>query len=509
METQNYLSLKNVKKMEERKVDQDVLAARAEAAAALSSSSSSRPSTSSSNPYARQLEEIDRRHRESLGGAVRRGRRGGLKAKDEGRRMLLQEPKTEGDTVGWDQVLEQPTGSGGGMLSRSDGAEPRKHDSSVRMVTYSYVTCNMGNLRLQPACPRPAIRFTGFFNDRESAEAHQSKCDTHESLGGQGIPTYVFESNKLCLCGIDPERVSCPDTTQRKKRLIVKSHVEWAQEREKMFNDNVERKTHGKVGLSGQRRRQVKKAQNALRRKFPVPAEETERRNAAFKETLAKAEEEAKAKGIDLSKPREPLPYPRDYENRSQQFVIVTVLPDSSTDGDTWQDAEGAGKEPMFIAQTTSHSETEVEKIAEQAVWKKYMDAETLTAPMYEWLYLDDIDNPSINNHWSNEEQNLILKRQEQDQVDAEKFAKICQDMNKRVPVIDVTDKDGVGMIQAMHAKEPDEEAKADARRAAELESRILDGTIEEARKAQEEMEANDKRVFVRADGAIGRGHKK
>lgn len=442
--------------------------------------------------------------------------------------MALPPRPKEGEErhVGWDDVkpFEPPTnGPAGsdGFISRSDHAEPRS-SKNVNVPVYEWFTCNIANLRCGPAAAAPFVRFTGFFggpNAERDARRHVECEGKHRALGQLGIVSYVFKARHIVVAGIDPERCTSKEVADRKKKVVLEAVYDWAAERQKQFDENVRAHQHGKVGLASRHKREVKRKQESLRKAHPVPEEEAAKRKAAadaFVEIMKVKEAEAKENGeeaaYDLASG--PPPYPMDLEIRGQKFVVVTVVPDesvrlddegsSSIDATKWQDAEGCGFEPLFIAQTCAPDEDKADLYSRDGVWQKFLDAENLTAPMYEWLPLNEIDDPRIQNHWFDAEQDLVMKRQQQDVLEAQKFAELCHNMGKKMPVIDLTDPEGKGMIPAMRKGvlegEELEQAIKDQEDAKAKEDALMTAPIEELRK----MDVSDprkNRTFIRADG--------
>ena len=458
--------------------------------------------------------------------APTRSSTGGRSAPD----MLMALPPRPNDgtdvKVGWDDVRpfeppsSAPAGSDG-FISRSDHAEPRT-TKNVNVPVYEWFTCNIGNLRCGPAANAPYVRFTGFFGGPRAeadAQRHIDREGLHPAIGQLGIVSYKFQARHIVVAGIDPDRCKSKEVADRKKRVVLEAVYDWAAERQRQFDENVRMHQHGKVGLSSRHKREVKRKQKELRAAHPVPEEELERRKALaaeFAAVIQAKEEEAKARGelpaYDLASG--PPPYPIELEVRGQKFVVVTVVPDESvridvddatTDATTkWQDAEGCGYEPLFIAQTCAPDEDKADLYSRDGVWQKFLDAENLTAPMYEWLPLNEIDDPRIQNHWFDAEQDLVMKRQQQDVLEAQKFAELCHNMGKKMPVIDLTDPEGKGMIPAMRKGELEgeelEQALKDQEEAKAKEDALMTAPIEELRK----MEVSDprkNRTFIRADG--------
>jgi hypothetical protein len=335
-----------------------------------------------------------------------------------------------------------------------------------------------------------------------------------------GIVSYFFKARHIVVAGIDPGRATSKEVADRKKRVVLEAVYDWAAERQKQFEENVRMHQHGKVGLSSRHKREVKRKQKELRATFPVPKEEAERRAAAaqeFAEVMKAREADVKARGeVPLyDSTSGPPPYPVDMEIRGQKFVVVTVVPDESVRVDepedvelAWQDAEGCGFEPLFIAQTCAPDEEKADLYSRDGVWQKFLDAENLTAPMYEWLPLNEIDDPRIQNHWFDAEQDLVMKRQQQDVLEAQKFAELCHNMGKKMPVIDLTDPEGKGMIPAirkgvLEGEELDKAIK-DQEEAKAREDALMSAPLEEVRK----MDLSDprkNRTFIRADGTVDR----
>lgn len=436
-------------------------------------------------------------------------------------------PKTDGDIVKFDSFALDPAGGsttglgGGATLSRPDAAPPRKAED-VRMEKYGWFTCNVANKHCGPSCPRPAVRVTGFFHDEAAADAHMEVEAKHPVIGMMGIATYKFKAGHLVMAGITPERTRSKAVIDAKKVHLFNAHNKWMEERMTKFQENLEQHKHGEVGASGRHRQQVKRAQDALRKTHPVPPEELARRDAqmaAFREYVAaqkakaETEEPTAATATTTTKAQEPDAYPKDLEVRGQSWVAMTVVQDEAVtvdDGpDAWAHAEGAGFEPIFIAQTACRTAEDVDRVCKGAIWNKFLDADTLPAPMYEWLMLDDVDNPTIQNNWFDAEQDLVMKRQEQDVQEALKFAELCDTAGKRVPVIDITDPDGTGMIPAMRKGELTDEEKAavaDAEAAQkERDAVVLGGTLAEARAAQKKEETSRRGTFIKADGTVAK----
>jgi len=465
---------------------------------------------------------------------ARRGRPQGRRATD----MFMALPPRpdvpgENPKVGWDDVRPfeapqaAPAGSDG-FIARPDRAEPRT-TKDVNIPVYEWFTCNIANLRCGPAAAAPYVRFTGFFGGpraEEEAQRHIEKEGRHGAIGQCGIVSYKFQARHIVVAGIDPERCTSKSVADRKKRVVLEAVYEWAAERQRQFDENVRKHQHGKVGLTARHKRELKRKQKDLRELFPVPAEEIERRKAQaeeFSAVMAQKAEEAKTRGeepaYDLASG--PPPYPIAMEIRGQKFVVVTVVPDESVTivdpedeeagGEDikfskWQDAEGCGFEPLFIAQTCAPDEEKADLYSRDGVWQKYLDAENLTAPMYEWLPLNEIDDPRIQNHWFDAEQDLVMKRQQQDVLEAQKFAELCHNLGKKMPVIDLTDPEGKGMIPAMRKGELEGEELEEALKAQEeakaKEDALMSAPIEEIRK----MELSDprkNRTFIRADGTV------
>lgn len=398
-----------------------------------------------------------------------------------------------GDKAPMDIEISGPAGSDA-IVSRSDHAEPRKI-TNVKIPCYDWFTCNIANLRCGPSAHAPYVRFTGFFGgpkSEENAKRHIEYESKHQDIGQIGINSYMFPTKKIIVAGVDPNRCLSKNVADRKKHVVLESIYEWARERKRQFDENVKNHTHGKVGLSSKRKTEVARTQRALREKYPVPDYELERRNMEdeeFRQVMQKREKELEEKNkiIRHDIKNGPPDYPNELVKRGQQYVIVTVVPDESLrvmskeevervfvedggeecDGgdnnvvsdkhkneilsfDEWQDAEGCGYEPLFIAHTCAHDESSANNYSRNGVWQQFLDAETLTADMYQWLPLNDIENPEIEEHWFDAEQDLVMKRHARDQLEAQKFAEICRNVDKKMPVIDLTDPHGTGIIPAM-----------------------------------------------------------
>lgn len=439
----------------------------------------------------------------------------GAGARSGGPDMMMSLPsgqKAEGDDVaGWSDVT---SGSVGGMVQRRDHAKPRQA-TNIQVENFSWFTCNLANLHQGPSCPRPAVRWTGLFHSKEEAEGHIEEESQHEDIGGLGILSFAFRTKHLVLCGITPERARDKDVIDRKKPHFFDAHYGWAEERMKKFEENKNHHHHGEVGASSRHKREVKKKQNQLREKVPVPEDVQKAREAQLQEFLkfmAEKNEAEKAQGKKAFNPEAgPPAYPKELEQRGQNWIAATVVQDETVTVDEgphgWEDAEAAGFEPMFITHTSARTPEEIDQIAENVVWNKYLDADTLPAPMYEWLYLDDVDNPRIKNNWYDAEQDLVMKRQEKDIAEAIKFADLCDSVDKKVPIIDITKEGGTGMIPAMRKGELEgEELEKTVKEQEEFKKReevILKGSMEEARKIQKEDEMMNRPTFIRADGTV------
>lgn len=265
-----------------------------------------------------------------------------------------------------------------------------------------------------------------------------------------------------------------------------------------MFETNVNAKKHGDVGLTHKRKRWLRQKQAALRKEYPMQqaekgADETDETNEILQSEVP--------------------PFPSELRVPGQESFSVTVIPDCSVTATTSEEADALGHEPVYIPHSCNISNEQLDKITENAVWKAFQDADTMTGPMYEWLFLDveAIDDPSIRNNWLNSEQDLIMKRQEQDIKDAQAFAEICQSMNKKVPIIDLTDKNGKGMVPAMHVGKltSDELAENERfeRERKELEDKLFEGNDEEKAEARRKIEQQNKPRMIDSDGVF-RDHK-
>lgn len=399
-------------------------------------------------------------------------------------KLSLSEKK---DAYNMDIELSGPAGSDA-FVSRNDHAEPRRI-SNVQIPCYDWFTCNIANLRCGPSANAPYVRFTGFFGgpgSEENAKRHIEYESKHPDIGEIGINSYMFSTKKIVVAGVDPDRCLSKNVADRKKHVVLESVCEWANERKRQFDENVKNHTHGKVGLSLKRKTDVSRAQRALRENYPVPSHELERRkleNEEFMQIMQNREKEMakQNKPIRHDIRNGPPDYPNELVKRSQQYVVVTVVPDESMrvmskeevkhvfvkddvhddkyvsdllSFEEWQDAEGCGYEPLFIAHTCAHDEASANNYSRNGVWQQYLDAETLTADMYQWLPLNDIENPNIEEHWFDAEQDLVMKRHARDQLEAQKFAEICRKVDKKMPVIDITNPHGTGMVPAMRKGE-------------------------------------------------------
>lgn len=430
------------------------------------------------------------RERPSRPGMRSRGEREGI--------FSLSERSTNPDhAVSWDDASIDTTG-GGGALNR-ELQPPRKFEKDVREEKFVWHLVHKANLYLKPSCPRPAIRSCGFFRTEEEIDEWVEKHLKHPHVGQSGVQVTKEKCKHVCIVGINKERCEDLATIELKKKYILDSHYEWAEERKRMFASNVDNKKHGEVGLTQKRKRWLRKHQNALRDEYPKPEPEP---GAATGDKVDVEE-------VEVKEAKEVSTFPLDLRVPGQESFSVTVIPDCSVTATNWQEAEAAGREPIYIPHSCDINEEQLNKITENAVWKAFQDADTLTGPMYQWLFLDQdaIDDPAINNNWLNSEQDLIMKRQEQDIKDAQVFAEICQSMNKKVPIIDLTDKDGTGMVPAMHigtlTEEEQKENERVERETRELEDKLLTGTDEEKSEALKKIERQNRPKMIGADGVF------
>lgn len=469
-----------------------------------------------SNPYEKALAAIEKKKNQSQGGSseskvatefdrpARKERpdRPGLRSRGdkEGIFSLKERPSDRGNApIGWDDNLEvanTDSGTGGGGALNRDLQPPRKFEN-IKEEKFAWHVVHKANLYLKPNCPRPAIRSCGFFRTEAEADGWVKKHLEHPSVGGMGLQITKEKCKHVCMCGINKKRCESLPTIELKKKQILDSHYAWAEERKKMFDKNVNAKKHGEVGLTQKRKRWLRQKQTALRKEYPRPE--------------VKEEDEVKESGEEtaVTASNEVPPLPLELRVPGQESFSVTVIPDCSVTATDWEEAEAVGREPIYIPHSCDVSSDQLDKITENAVWKAFQDADTLTGPMYEWLFLDQdaIDDPAINNNWLNSEQDLIMKRQEQDIKDAQAFAEICQSMNKKVPIIDLTDKDGTGMVPAMHkGKLTDAEIAENERvekEQQELEDKINNGTEEEKAEALRQIEQKNKPKMIDADGVF------
>jgi len=470
---------------------------------------------SGSNPYEKALAEIEKKKNHDGGSEEskvatefdrpshnrkERPDRPGLKTRGEkeGVFSLSERPSDRGNApIGWNEEPVTDGGTGGGGALNRDLQPPRKFEN-IKEEKFAWHVVHKANLYLEPKCPRPAIRSCGFFQTEKEADAWVQKHLDHPSVGGMGLQIAKEKCKHVCICGINKKRCEDLSVVELKKKHILDSHYAWAEERKTMFENNLNSKRHGEVGLSQKRKRWLRQKQASLRTDYPKP------------------EEEPAHETKDVSdKPSEVPPLPLELRVPGQESFSVTVIPDCSISATNWQEAEAAGKEPIYIPHSCDVSDDQLDKITENAVWKTFQDADTLTGPMYQWLFLDQdaIDDPAINNNWLNSEQDLIMKRQEQDIKDAQAFAEICQSMNKKVPIIDLTDEKGTGMVPAMHIGELTEEEKAENEKVEnerkELEDKLFEGTEEEKAEALKKLESKNKPKMIDADGVFRDNDKK
>lgn len=461
------------------------------------------------NPYEKALTEIEKKknqrtqeNTESKATSIfdipakkDRPERPGMsnRGEKEGIFSLSERPSDRGNApIGWDDSLN--TGSGGGGTLTRDLQPPRKFDT-IKEEKFAWHVVHKANLYLKPQCPRPAIRSCGFFRTEDEADRWVKKHLDHDRVGGVGIQITKERCKHVCMCGINKKRCEDLATIELKKKHILDSHYAWAEERKKMFEKNVNAKKHGEVGLTQKRKRWLRQKQATLRKEYPKP-DVKEEEDGGNDETKEASSDEVPPLPVELRVP-------------GQESFSVTVIPDCSVTATEWEEADAAGREPIYIPHSCDVSDDQLDKITENAVWKAFQDADTLTGPMYEWLFLDQdaIDDPAINNNWLNSEQDLIMKRQEQDIKDAQAFAEICQSMNKKVPIIDLTDKDGTGMVPAMHKGELSKDEQLENERVEkerkDLEDKLFGGTEEEKIEALKKIEQKNKPKMIDADGVF------
>ena len=392
---------------------------------------------------------------------------------------------------------------------------PRQFDSSTKEAPYRWALCHKANRRNAPRSETPALRVCGFFETEKEALDAKEKHLSHPYIKSLKIAVYLDEVKHIAMVPLEPERATA-ECTERRKNAIFESEREWKAARDMEFADNVTNRHIGSIGGMRQRRKDVLKAQRELVKKMPVPREVIETRVMEFRaatgaatgaatEAATGAATEA-ATGSATEKTWDVYELPDELKIKGQEAMIASIFVDTSMTSDTWQDAEAAGYEPIYILHG-GYTVDAAAKIAENAVWKRYSDGETLVGDMYVWHMLDatSVNNPDIPDNYLNSEQHAIMNRKRQDEIDAQAFMELCSDAKKPLPIIDLSDPDGAGVVPVMKkgvvSEEDAKKAEEEAVKHAKIEYDILNGTPEQRMAAHRLLDAETRGGMVDFEG--------
>jgi len=401
---------------------------------------------------------------------------------------------------------------------------PRKFDSQVKETVFKWALCHKSNRRGAPRSDQPAIRVCGFYTNDKAANTAMDMHNAHPYVRSRGIGVYLDRVKMIAMVPLSPDR-NAEECVAKRKNAIFSSENKWKNERKKEFDKNIRERHNGEIDGMRKRRQEVMLTQRKLRKENPVPREVIEKRVADARAAMSAANADgavAHADGVTaptgsaVVRADEVLmmtddEYPDELRVRGQEAAIMSVLVDTSLEAETWNDAEGAGYEPIYILHG-GYMPDEAKKITENVIWKPYSDGETLIGDMYVWLFLDEesVNNPDVPDNYLNSEQHIIMNRKRQDELDAQAFMELCADNKKNIPVIDLSNPEGKGLIPAIRRSELVGEAKIKADeeelKYKEIEQKILRGTPSERREAHEVLKSTMREGMVDADGNLLKG---
>jgi len=280
---------------------------------------------------------------------------------------------------------------------------------------YEFAIVNKGHRGLNPPCKRPAFRILGLFRNKKTDfrnwmdDLQESKMIYLDEKDGQTKcklgDLHKLPLLKYMLIPKTRERERDEEYTTKKIEEIKRIYLEHEEMARNEFEENMVKRSQGKMGLSLE-----KKRENAKKK-----SKHSSGREKALEFKEKQQQKEAKENNSIII--REVARVPRIMELRGQQFAIIILLMDVTPKTLAGKD----DPEPAVMVIDTFLTCEEAEAYMETL--KHYIFCMSMfVVDMYEWHYPEDIVLDDIKEKYRHPEQNKVMQDKKFQKVELEKY---------------------------------------------------------------------------------------
>jgi len=261
---------------------------------------------------------------------------------------------------------------------------------------------NLGHRQQNPTCEKPALRFLGAFDSKESLLNHikqngQSECTLYN----------VFPHNGFPICKSIKRQIN-PSYCLKRKKEIEEWYTKYQKKIDSEFKKTVMEKAEADPQKTGiidppqKTDRKGKHGRKIRRKRISSRLQALEKHSEQLKNNQSTNKKEI-IKKLD-----------RNLEIRNQNYVVISFYKDPRPSVKSGR----SDPEPLVFIYGVFNTVEESKKYIKNIASKFVNDMHLYIIDAYEFIFIDEqfIKDKSIEEEWRKPEENLIMKQHDEEQ---------------------------------------------------------------------------------------------